>query len=74
MITEESNSVPRKTELKTYESSANEVFEDIWRKCEYSNEVREFIDVLMPDLSISIVSTRDFAGDPFIVMMDELFA
>ena len=60
-------------ELKTYEATADQVFKHIWRKSEYSNEVREFIDVLMPNTETS-VSTRDFCGDPFVVLMDELFA
>lgn len=59
-------------ELKTYEASAAEMFYDVWHSCEDSNEVREFIDVLMPNTNVSF-STRDFCGDPFAEMTDELF-
>jgi len=59
-------------ELKTYEATAAETFEGIWHASEDSNEVREFIDVLMPNTD-NTFSTRHFCGDPFAQMIEELF-
>jgi hypothetical protein len=62
------------TELKTYGESAAEYLDDIYRKSENPNEVYECMRQFFPDFSESIISTRDFCDDPFVEMMDELFA
>jgi hypothetical protein len=62
------------TELITYGESAGEYLDDIYRKSENPNEVYECMRRIVPDFSDSIISTRDFSGDPFVEMMDELFS